>query len=165
MRDDACILGIDPGLSGALAWLRPSGEVIDVADLPILDEGPRRKSIDAVQLAALLKRHRIARAAIEAVHARPTDSKVGAFSFGRNLGALEAVVLASGIPLDRVHPITWRRLAGLPAGAPKEASIAAALRLCPSARPFLDGKAARHDHADAILLALWSARHAQAARP
>jgi crossover junction endodeoxyribonuclease RuvC len=165
MRDDACILGIDPGLCGALAWLRASGEVIDVADLPILDGGPRRKSIDAVQLAALLKRHRIARAAVEAVHARPTDSKVGAFTFGRNLGALEAVVLASGIPLDRVHPITWRRLAGLSAGVSKEASIAAALRLCPSARPFLDGKAARHDRADAILIALWSTLHAQAARP
>ncbi len=165
MRDAACILGIDPGLSGALAWLLPSGEALDVADLPILDEGPRRKSIDAVALAALVKRHPVTRAVIEAVHARPTDSKVSAFTFGRNLGALEAVILASGVPLERVHPITWRRAAGLSAGAPKDASIAAALRLCPSARPFLDGKSARHDRADAVLIALWSARHAQTARP
>lgn len=147
-------LGIDPGLHGALAWVEDE-RVIDVADLPILNEGPRRKSIDPVELSALLKRHHVNRAVIEAVHARPTDSKVAAFTFGRNLGALEALVMAHGAPLTRVAPVTWRRWAGLPAGAPKEASIAAALRLAPSARPFL----IRHDRADAVLMALWSARN------
>lgn len=154
MIDEACILGIDPGLHGAVAWMLPSGEVLDAADLPILDEGPRRKSIDAARLAAMLRRHRIGRAVIEAVHARPTDAKTAAFTFGRNYGALEAVVLAAGISLERVQPIAWRRLAGLPAGAPKDASIAAALRLCPSSRPYLT----RHDRADAVLIGLWGAR-------
>ncbi len=148
------ILGIDPGLSGALAWVE-DGRVIDVVDLPILNEGPRRKSIDPVELSDLLKRHHVSRAVIEAVHARPTDSKVAAFTFGRNLGALEAVVMAHGVPLARVAPIAWRRWAGLPPAAPKEASIAAALRLAPSARPYLT----RHDRADAVLMALWVMRN------
>ncbi|TXF13706.1 hypothetical protein [Pelomicrobium methylotrophicum] len=144
-------LGIDPGLHGALAWIADTGEVIDVADVPLLDEGPRKKSIDAAALLALVKRHEAHMAVIETVHARPTDSKVAAFTFGRNLGALEAIIMAAGLPLHRVAPITWRRWAGLAPGAPKEASIAVALRLAPSARPFLS----RHDRADAVLIALF----------
>ncbi|MEO1767812.1 hypothetical protein [Thiobacter aerophilum] len=156
MRDDGTLLGIDPGLNGALAWLTPDGEVIDVADIPILDEGPHRRLIDAVALSALARRHRVRRAVIEAVAARPTDGKVAAFSFGRNVGALEAIITASGLPLFRVAPITWRRWAGIPANAPKNASLAAACRLCPEAREFLT----RHDRADAVLIGLWGARHA-----
>jgi crossover junction endodeoxyribonuclease RuvC len=147
-------LGIDPGLSGALAWVE-DGRVMDIADLPILNEGPRRKSIDPVELSALLKRYHVSRAVIEAVHARPTDGKAAAFTFGRNFGVLEAVVMAHGVPLIRVPPVTWRRWAGLPPAAPKEASIAAAMRLAPSARHCLT----RHDRADAVLMALWGAQH------
>lgn len=157
-------LGIDPGLAGALAWLAADGEVIDVADVPILDEGQRRKSIDAVALAALIRRHEAGRAIIEAVHARPTDSKVAAFTFGRNVGALEAVIMASGLPLRRVPPIVWRRWSGLAPGAPKEASIAAALRVCPSARPFLTAKG-HHNRADAILMAGWGGDGGRPDRP
>lgn len=50
-------MGIDPGLAGALAWVAEDGEVIDVADVPLLDEGPRKKSIDAVALSRLIRRH------------------------------------------------------------------------------------------------------------
>ncbi len=155
------ILGIDPGLHGALAWMEEDGRVVDVQDIPILNEGPRRKTIDASALARLLTSRPVRGAMIEAVHARPTDSKSSAFTFGRHLGALEALIMAQDLPLRRVAPQTWRKAAGLPAGAGKEASIAAALRLCPTARPFLDAKA--HDRAEAVLIAAFGVQHAQAA--
>ena len=148
------VLDIDPGLHGALAWVE-DGRVVHVEDAPILAEG-RQKAIDAARLAACIAQHRADHAVIERVGARPTDAKAGAFAFGRITGALEALVMASGLPLKRVAPITWRRWAGLSAGAPKDASIAACLRLCPSSRPFLS----RHDRADAILMALWRMHHA-----
>lgn len=148
------VLGIDPGLHGALAWVE-DGRVRHVEDAPVLVEG-RQKAIDAARLAASIASHRADHAVIERVGARPTDAKASAFAFGRITGALEAIVMAAGLPLERVAPITWRRWAGLPAGAAKDASIAACLRLCPSARPYLT----RHDRADAILMALWRARHA-----
>ena len=151
-------LGIDPGLSGALCWMDGNGEVIQLEDIPVLLEG-KKKSIDALAVAGLLMRNKPTHAVIEAVHARPTDSKVGAFTFGRNTGALEALVMGAGIPLTRVSPITWRRFAGLGAGVGKEASIAAALRLHPSARPMLEGKQARHDRAEAALIAGWYRAH------
>jgi len=153
------IVGIDPGLMGALAWLDDAGNVLGVADLPVLVEG-KKKSIDAPELARLLIRHgQPHRAFIEMVGARPTDSRTGAFTFGRNLGAIEALVMAANIPMMRVSPITWRKAAGLVAGVGKEASLAAALRLHPSARPHLEGKLARHDRGDAILIASWGERH------
>ena len=147
-------LGIDPGLQGALCWMDERGEVIQLEDIPVLIEG-KKKSIDAFAVSELLRNHTPTAAVIELVGARPTDSKVGAFTFGRNTGALEALIMAQGIPMMRVSPITWRRYAGLAAGIGKEASIAAALRLHPSCRPMLDGKQARHDRGDAVLIAGW----------
>lgn len=142
-------LGIDPGLHGALAWTK-DGRILKVEDVPMLCEG-RQKTVDAAALADLLRKLKPDQAVIERVGARPTDAKASAFAFGRITGALEAVVMAEGIALHRVAPVTWRRWAGLPAGAEKNASIAACLRLCPSARPFLT----RHDRADAVLMSLW----------
>ena len=149
-------LGIDPGLMGALCWMDAStSAVLHIADLPVTVEG-KKKSIDAVAFMALLKRHpRPCRAVVELVGSRPTDSRPGAFTFGRNLGAIEALIQAHEIPLQRVAPLTWRKAAGLVAGVGKEASLAAALRLHPSARPFLEGKQARHDRGDAVLIASW----------
>jgi len=149
------ILGIDPGLSGALAWMNSSGEVMQLEDIPVFNEGKRKKAVDALALTALLIDRRPTHAVIEAVHARPTDSKTGAFTFGRNTGALEALVMSAGIPLMRVSPIVWRRFAGLAAGVGKDASLAAELRLHPSCRPMLEGKQARHDRAEAVLMAGW----------
>jgi len=150
------IVGIDPGLMGAMCWMDANtGEVLDVADLPIHLEG-KRKSIDAVGFMELISTHPTPRlVVVELVGARPTDSKTGAHTFGRNVGAIEALVLAAHLPMTRVAPVPWRRAAGLPAGAEKNASLAAALRLHPSARPHLEGKLARHDRGDAVLIASW----------
>lgn len=154
------ILGIDPGLSGALAWMdAASMDVLAVHDLPIAIEG-KRKSIDAIAFNRLIATMPPpCMAIIEQVSARPTDSKPSAFTFGRNLGALEALITAKAVPLARVAPVTWRKWVGLPAGIGKDASLPAALRLCPTARPHLEGKGARHDRADAVLIAAWGARY------
>jgi hypothetical protein len=136
-----------------------TGEVLDVADLPVELEG-KRKSVDAVSFMELLNTHPTPRlVAVELVGARPTDSKTGAHTFGRNIGAIEALVTAAHLPMMRISPIAWRRLAGIAAGAEKNASLAAAVRLHPTARPFLQGKQARHDRGDAVLIASWGARH------
>jgi len=153
------IIGIDPGLTGAIALMNAdTGALIDVADLPILIEG-KKKIIDAALFRALIERYEPNAAFIEMVSARPTDSRPSAFTFGRGIGAIEALIMAAGIPMARVAPVTWRKAAGLPTGAGKDASITAALRLHPSARQFLSGKQARHDRGDAVLIASWGARY------
>lgn len=159
------VLGIDPGITGALALIGAGGIVVDVQDMPTLASGVKaRRMVDAIALRDLLLQYATARgnqiACIEQVSAQPTDGRAGAFSFGRSLGTIEAVTLCAGLPLLRVQPAAWKRFAGIAAGAGKEASIEAALRLHPSARPWLTRRQ-DHGRADAILIAAWAAQRAR----
>jgi hypothetical protein len=38
-RDRASVIGIDPSIAGALAFVSRGGDVIDVADMPVLRDG------------------------------------------------------------------------------------------------------------------------------
>lgn len=147
------ILGIDPGLSGALAVLDASGAVADVFDMPTLCAGNGRRTIDAVALAQRLRDLRPIRACwIEAVAAMPTDGRASAFAFGRSLGMVEAAILLTEAPLHRVTPAAWKRWAGIAPKAPKAASIEAAKRLVPGSARHL-ARASDHGRADAMLIA------------
>ena len=67
-------------------------------------------------LAAILSRIDARVAYCEFVSARPTDSRTGAFSFGRARGVIEGVWGALHIPLQFITPPVWKRLANIPAG-------------------------------------------------
>jgi len=161
MKECACpveVIGIDPGTSGALAALSASAELLALADMPTLTAGNGRAVVDALALSDWLRQHRPARGVwVEQVAAMPTDSRVAAFSFGRALGVIECCCLLSGLPLHRVQPAAWKRAAGLPAGAPKAASIEAARRLLPGSAPHLT-RAKDHNRADALLIAMYALR-------
>jgi crossover junction endodeoxyribonuclease RuvC len=147
------VLGIDPGLSGALAALDPAGRVVAVLDMPTLETGNGRRTVNVVALRTALYSLLPIRACwIENVSAMPTDSRVAAFAFGRSVGALEAACLLSGVPVQRVTPQVWKRDAGLPTGVPKAASVEAALRLLPGSAPYLT-RVKDHGRADALLIA------------
>ena len=155
MRAAPVVLGIDPGLSGALAVLDAQGRVLETEDMPTLTTGNGRRVLDVVRLRELLTRLPPLRGVlwVEQVGTMPTDSRVSAFAFGRSVGALEACCILSGVPLHRVSPQVWKRAAGLPVGAPKAASLEAAMRLVPSSAQHLT-RARDHNRADAVLIAL-----------
>jgi crossover junction endodeoxyribonuclease RuvC len=147
------VLGIDPGLSGAIAALDPAGRVVAVLDMPGLETGNGRRILNVLALRDALHSLMPIRACwVENVSAMPTDSRVSAFAFGRSVGALEAACLLSGVPVQRVTPQVWKRAAGLPAGVPKAASVEAAMRLLPGCAPYLT-RAKDHGRADALLIA------------
>ena len=76
------ILGIDIGVSGAIAVLE-NGALITVHDMPVLQEGPRnRRSVNAPLLAEIVARSHAAKAYVEHVGVRPGEGAVGAFAFG-----------------------------------------------------------------------------------
>jgi len=146
-------IGIDPGLSGAFAVLDQRGDLVEVEDLPTLRTQSGRSLIDAERLARYLERFRgDAHVFIEQVSARPTDSRVGAFAFGRSVGATEAVVTLVGLAMQRVNPQVWKRSCDLPVGAEKSASIEAARRLIPGSEKLLTSRG-HHGRADALLIA------------
>ena len=148
------IIGIDPGLTGAVICLR-ANEVLSCHDMPVEVGTGKRRRVSAPALVhllnSLIERYQPSAAAIEQVSAQPGNGVSSMFSFGRSLGVLEGAIAALGLEVTYHNPTSWKRRYGL-TGRPKDASRAKALELYPKAVPWLKRKK-DHGRADAILIA------------
>ncbi len=151
------LYGLDPGLTGAIA-LAVNGALIDVRDLPVRMEGGGmvKRRIDSAGLAAIVREWRAQlgvdseMAVIERVSAMPRQGSASTFSLGHTAGAVEAVMLALGCPVEFVAPAAWKRAAGL--GRDKADSRARASLIYPAQAGFWT-RAKDHGRAEAALLA------------
>ena len=117
----ALVIGIDPGLGGALALLTSDGVLLDLDDMPVLADGAAgRRAINAPLLAARVRAWGAGQAFCELVGPRPGEGAVGAFGFGRSRGIIEGVLGTMGVPVDMVAPSWWKRRIGIPPGADKK---------------------------------------------
>lgn len=153
-------LGIDPGLTGALALLDADGAPELVADLPVIRDG-RLSWIDGRALQSMLLdalQGRQGRAVAERVSAIPRQGVASSFAFGVVMGSLLSVLQTLQLPLELVTAAQWKRALGL--SSDKRASLDKARLLFPTA----DLRLAKHDgRAEALLLAHWAmARRAAA---
>jgi crossover junction endodeoxyribonuclease RuvC len=155
-------LGIDPGLSGGLAWMK-MGELIETRFMPTAD-----KFLDLRVLDIQLKRHHIEKAFLEKVAAMPGQGVSSMFKFGRTYGAIEALLVANCIPYELIPPQRWTRSihAGLeplclnPTSKEKSALAASMLFKC---YDFRKSKRARNPHdgmVDAALICEYGRCHA-----
>ncbi|UYM16218.1 RuvC family protein [Endozoicomonas euniceicola] len=146
------IIGIDPGLTGAIAILDAfEKNIIQLADMPTMPDNKKRK-VSGMGLKKILAQFSpadVEMVYLERVGARPGQGVVSMFSFGRSLGAVEAVVNLLGLPLTYVSPQLWKRPAGL-IRADKDASRGKVLDLYPEADVNRKKDSGR---ADAILIA------------
>ncbi|MGB6449119.1 MAG: hypothetical protein WBE92_00040 [Steroidobacteraceae bacterium] len=147
------ILGVDPGLSGALALLGADGEPELVADLPVI----RDRSLAWIDGGALQStllnalRGRQCRAVVERVSAMPRQGVASSFTFGVGFGSILSVLQSLQLPIELVTPAVWKRTLGL--SSDKRASLDKARLLFPSADL---GLAKHHGRAEALLLAYWA---------
>jgi hypothetical protein len=135
MSAPACILGIDIGLVGALALVTRDGDLLEVADMPVLADGPSgRRSVNAPLLAEIVAKSHATKVFVEYVGARPGEGAVGAFAFGRARGIIEGVAAALGLPIAFLTPPAWKRLVGIALGAAgaKDAARSEAIRRWPA---------------------------------
>lgn len=110
------ILGVDPGLSGAVAAVTRDGCALWACPLPCVVHPPRRKGgrslrlLDAAALARTLtlERGRVALAVVEEVHSMPRQGVASTFSFGRGLGAIEGILATLHVPVRLVSPQRWK---------------------------------------------------------
>lgn len=160
-------IGIDPGISGAIAVLA-DGEAGVIVDMPVLKVGENNE-VDARQLALFIRAARdfhpqaTVTAVIERVRAMPPkrgadgeERKAGpqsSFNFGDHYGKAKAVLELLGIPYTRAEPASWKRQFGL-TGKPKDASRVLALQRFPDAAYQLTRKK-DNGRADALLIALY----------
>lgn len=110
------VLGIDPGAHGALAVLDDTGDLLDVVDMPAIEEAAGRPATNAPLLAILMSSLQASKVFCEFVGARPTDARTAAFSFGRARGVIEGVAGALGLPIVFLTPPTWKRIANIAPG-------------------------------------------------
>lgn len=148
-------VGIDPGISGALALLVHAPKYdIHVVDAPTLEVNGRRR-IDLHgflhQLRTWAMVYDIRRVMIEDVGAMPGQAFM--FPFGFACGAAHMAVVAAELPLYLVTPQKWKKHYGLKGGKDnKDASRLLASRMFPTHAPLWARK--KDDgRAEAVLLA------------
>jgi crossover junction endodeoxyribonuclease RuvC len=145
-----CIMGIDPGVTGAIAFFFPETPSRIVArDLPLADG-----EISAPLLADLIRVYKPGLAIIERVSAMPGQGVVSMFNFGRAYGDVRGVIGALNIPLHFITPQKWKRHFKL--SSDKEQARALALRLFPACADSFKLKK-HHDRAEAALIARFGA--------
>jgi len=150
------IIGIDIGTKGALALVSPAGELLDIADMPVLADGPKgRPAVNAPLLAELVYRWHASRAFVEYVGARPGEGAVGAFAFGRSRGIVEGVLGACGVTAAHIAPASWKRAIGIPPGkdGAKDAARSEAIRRWPD-KAALFARVKDDGRAEAALIAV-----------
>jgi len=149
-------IGVDPGVSGAIAILE-GDRLIHVFDMPVIEtlSGKKKKRrISPEILVAELRQYvdGVKTVYIEDVHAMPGQGVTSMFSFGEAAGLVRGVMAGLGLPVQMVSPTHWKRGLRLPQG--KDASRAMAARLWPLEAAYF--RRVRDDgRAEAALIALW----------
>jgi crossover junction endodeoxyribonuclease RuvC len=159
------IIGIDPGLDGALCVLKVEGftrSVVSIHDMPTHTEqlsGSRtRRRLDPEELLRLLwavpDEPRLV--VLERVSASPGMGVVSAFSFGHGVGVLQGCLPAiwPGAKIIQPPPSRWKPAMSAPAC--KDASRDRASVLLPDAASHWTRKK-DHGRAEAAMLALYGA--------
>lgn len=153
LKTRALTIGIDPGLSGAIAMLDSQGDVCFVADLPVVRDN-KLAWIDGGELQSMILNWRGARpctAMIERVNAMPKQGVSSSFQFGVGFGSILSVLQAMAIPIEFVRPANWKKAMNL--SSDKKAALHKARLLYPD----VDLRLAKHDgRAEALLIARYA---------
>lgn len=148
------IIGVDPGLSGGLAFFTDKWKLLGVRRMPLVaNTKGRGKVIDCHQLALYLQpfQNYPTTMVLEAVNSQPRDGVASAFKFGRASMAPEAIAIAFGFQIEKISPASWKKKAKL-IKKDKDASRALAKELFPDkAAAFL--KKVDEGVAEAVLIA------------
>ena len=146
------IIGIDPGISGAVAILQSRQQpfVIEWMRMPTIKIG-KASRVDSAALREFLANYDVGHAYLEHVHSMPGNGAAAMFSFGHACGAVEGLLAALHIPYTLVSPQAWKKRAGL-IGTDKDAARSRAIQLWPTWRE-LAKKGEGQAFADAALIA------------
>lgn len=152
------ILGIDPGLSGALALFEPATGSLDIVDMPTLQL--KKRVVNEYELARIIDNWsgRVREVWLEQVATRPGEGAVGAFTFGRGYGLIRGICAAHFLTIHDVTPQTWK--SALKVKGDKDESRLRANTIFPRHAGHWPLK--KHDgRAEAALIAMFGATNTQ----
>src|SRR5262245_24206979 len=149
------VLGVDPGLRGALALWDTEMDLLVVQDMPVVKVG-KTTVIPEHLLVDRIRRLAPEIAWIEEVHAMPKQGVVSTFTFGMGYGMVRGACAGLGIRIQPVSPNVWK--AAFRLRRDKGVSRTVAMRLFP--HNASDFALVKHDgRAEAALIALYGSDH------
>ena len=107
------LIGVDPGLNGALCLLDAEHGIVELVKMPVFKVvigGKERQRLDLTGLRDLLTGWKLWEpqlVVLEDVGARPGQS--GMFAFGYVQGAIEATCMCTGLHVERITPQKWKK--------------------------------------------------------
>ncbi len=128
------VIGIDPGLSGAIAIIKDN-KVLSIHDMPVMSEGKKNKrQLNSAQLVKIIKDNvenkEDIRVIVEQVNAMPGQGVTSMFNFGQTFGAIKGICAALGLPIFFVRPSKWKKHFEL-INSSKDASRTKAIEMYP----------------------------------
>lgn len=159
------MLGIDPGVDGAIAVFDADGNLVDMHDMPAMvvsTSGKSKREVDPEGLAKILvplthydgAGHGVA--TVEHVHAFPKQGVTSSFNFGKAYGIVLGALAACDVKVHLVSPNKWKPGLDIPTG--KDGSLQRATELMPDAAYWWPLK--KHDgRAEAALIGYYGYKH------
>lgn len=167
-------IGIDNGISGALAAYNSETSEVEVVVMPIVSVKTAKGNKNQYDIPAIVAWFRqkmsmdvtlnphLKMVVLEKAQPFPGQGAVSMFSIGRGFGTMEGILVALGLPFVVIHPKTWQKkmFEGMPHADTKQASIMTAQRLFPNTQ-FIATPASSKLHngmTDAVLMAVYGSR-------
>jgi len=151
------IIGIDPGISGAICFFE-DGQVKEIIDMPVMAEGKKNKrQVNGPQTYNEISK-RINKfpkkdiiVVIEQVSAMPGQGVTSMFNFGQSFGVLKGICSAMQLSMFFIRPAKWKKYFGL-IKTEKDASRTKVIEIFPYISSELSRKK-DSNKADAVLIA------------
>lgn len=156
------IIGIDPGLSGAVCALSDCGD-LRVFDIDVFERDGGKREVDVLGLRSALRKcflhpaepGEAATIVLERASPRPGEGSVSSWRNGCTWGSIYALCLTTEAPLRLVTPQQWKKFLHVPAD--KDLARKVASELLPRDAHNWPLKK-HHNRAEAALIALYGQR-------
>ena len=149
------IIGIDPGINGAISVIE-NKKILEVYDTPTMIDGKKNKrQINSAQVTNIIKERlnsgKEVVVVVEHVNAMPGQGVTSMFNFGQSFGVIKGICAALSIPIYFVRPSKWKKYFNL-IKTNKDASRTKVIQAYPDISSKLSRKK-DSNKADAILIA------------
>ena len=107
------IIGVDPGVSGAISILE-NKKVLEVFDMPTMIDGKKnKKQVNGAQVTNIIKERlngeKDVILVVEHVNAMPGQGVTSMFNFGQSFGVIKGICSALSLPIYFVRPTKWKK--------------------------------------------------------
>ena len=149
------IIGIDPGVSGAISVIE-NKKVLEAYEMPTMIDGKKnKKQVNGAQVTNIIKerleKDKEVIVVVEHVNAMPGQGVTSMFNFGQSFGVIKGVCSALSIPIYFVRPTKWKKHFNL-IKTNKDASRTKVIEVYPEISSKISRKK-DSNKADAILIA------------